>query len=186
MSAIEYGHVPERHLAIGPETVPRVGWYHYDVSRFGDDVGSVDCIDASSLVYGEHLAATVAMLWRAASRWMGVHREDQIKTVIFAAENFPPACGSMSDALIGGDNGSTIRRPPMPRFLCAHTYWPIGVRAREGYRYRPSRQIDGSGAGHTRLGSATPEQRDRLGGAHTRADQGRSHLAASDSVTVQD
>ena len=89
VTAIEYDHLAERHVSIGPETVPGVGWYHYDVSRFGDDVDSVDCIDASSLVYGEHLAATVAMLWRAASRWMGVHREDQIKTVIFAAEKLP-------------------------------------------------------------------------------------------------
>jgi hypothetical protein len=90
VSAIEYGHVAERHLAIGTETVPSVRWYHYDVSCFGDHVGSVDCIDAPSFDQDEHLAAAVAMLGRAATRRMGVHAEDQIKTVIFAAEK-PPA-----------------------------------------------------------------------------------------------
>src|SRR6516165_1735727 len=89
VSAIEYGHVAQRHLAIGPETVPSVRWYHYDVSRFGDHVGSVDCIDASSFDQDEDLAAVVAMLRRAATRRMSVHGEDQIKTVIFAAEKLP-------------------------------------------------------------------------------------------------
>jgi hypothetical protein len=89
VSAIEYGHVAERHLGIGPETVPSVRWYHYDVSRFGDYVGSVDCIDASSFDQDEHLAAAVAMLRRAATSRMSVDAEDQIKTMIFAAEKLP-------------------------------------------------------------------------------------------------
>jgi hypothetical protein len=89
VSAIEYGHVPERHFSIGPETVPRVGWYHNDVSRFGDHVGSVDCVDASSFDQDEHLAAAMAMLRRTATRRMSVYGEDQIKTVIFAAEKLP-------------------------------------------------------------------------------------------------
>jgi hypothetical protein len=132
LTAIEYGHLTERHFPIGPETVPRVGWYHYDVSRFGDDVDSVDCIDASSFVYDEHLAATMAMPRRAASRWMGAHREDQIKTVLFAAEK-PPVW------MVGG--GLHVRRfdkrrqrfdhreTPIRGVSASRTYFPIRVHA---------------------------------------------------------
>ena len=85
--AIEDGYMPERHFSVAPEVVPCVCWYHDNIARLGDDVDTVNRVDTSSFVHNEHLAATVAMFWRADAIAVAADADDQVDVVLVAAND---------------------------------------------------------------------------------------------------
>jgi hypothetical protein len=85
--AIQDGDVPERHFSVTPEVVPCVRRYHDNVARFGDDVDTVNGVDASSFIHNEHLAAVVAMLRRADAMRVAADADDHVDAVLVPAKD---------------------------------------------------------------------------------------------------
>jgi hypothetical protein len=85
--AVDDGYMPERHFSVTPEAVPYVRRYLDNIARFGDDVDTVNRVDASSFAHNEHLAAGVAMLRRADAVGVAADADVQVDAVIVAAND---------------------------------------------------------------------------------------------------
>src|SRR3974390_40901 len=87
----ENGHVPERRVAIAPETMQRVGRDDHDVPGFRDDFNTVDRVDTSPFVHDEDLTLRMTVLVRTYARRIGAQPDDHGQAALVKA-NEPNRC----------------------------------------------------------------------------------------------